>query len=147
MSFDPERARADFPILRTTVHGKPLVFLDSAARAQKPECVIEAVSDAYRTCYDNVERGVYELSVRATEMVERAREKVAAFLGVGDPQEVIFVRNATEAINLVAYSFGRQNVGPGDAAPHCDLSHASRNGGQVAVGKVDDLAIQDESNA
>ncbi len=123
MSFDPERARADFPILRTTVHGKPLVFLDSAASAQKPECVIEAVSDAYRTRYANVERGVYELSVRATEMVERAREKAATFLGVGDPHEVIFVRNATEAINLVAYSFGRQNVGPGDEVLITHMEH------------------------
>ena len=98
--LDVERVRKDFPILSTKVHGKPLVFLDSAASAQKPECVIQAVSDMYRLHYANVERGVYELSRRATEIVEETRRKVASFIGAGDPHEVIFVRNANEAINL-----------------------------------------------
>jgi cysteine desulfurase/selenocysteine lyase len=123
MSFDPRRARADFPILATRVHGKPLVFLDSAASAQKPECVIEAVSDTYRTRYANVERGVYELSLRATEAVEAARRKAAAFIGARDPHEVIFVRNATEAINLVAYSYGRTHVGAGDEVLITHMEH------------------------
>jgi cysteine desulfurase/selenocysteine lyase len=123
MSFDPRRARADFPILATRVHGKPLVFLDSAASAQKPECVIEAVSDTYRTRYANVERGVYELSLRATEAVEAARRKAAAFIGARDLHEVIFVRNATEAINLVAYSYGRTHVGAGDEVLITHMEH------------------------
>jgi cysteine desulfurase/selenocysteine lyase len=123
VSFDPRRARADFPILATRVHGKPLVFLDSAASAQKPECVIQAVSDTYRTRYANVERGVYELSLRATEAVEAARAKAAAFIGAPDPHEVICVRNATEAINLVAYSYGRRHVGPGDEVLVTHLEH------------------------
>jgi cysteine desulfurase/selenocysteine lyase len=123
MSFDPERARRDFPILSTEVHGKPLVFLDSAASAQKPECVIEAVSDMYRASYANVERGVYELSLRATQAVEGARAKAAAFIGARDPHEVIFVRNATEAINLVAYSYGRSKLGAGDEVLITHMEH------------------------
>jgi cysteine desulfurase/selenocysteine lyase len=123
MSFDPERARRDFPILSTEVHGKPLVFLDSAASAQKPECVIEAVSDMYRASYANVERGVYELSLRATQAVEGARAKAAAFIGAPDPHEVIFVRNATEAINLVAYSYGRSKLGAGDEVLITHMEH------------------------
>jgi cysteine desulfurase/selenocysteine lyase len=123
MSFDPRRVRQDFPILATRVRGKPLVFLDSAASAQKPERVIQAVSDTYRTRYANVERGVYELSLRATEAVEAARAKAAAFIGADDPHEVIFVRNATEAINLVAYSYGRHRVGPGDEVLVTHLEH------------------------
>ncbi len=123
MGFDPERVRRDFPILSTKVHGKPLVFLDSAASAQKPECVIQAVSDMYRASYANVERGVYELSVRATAVVEGAREKVARFIGASDAHEVIFVRNATEAINLVAYSYGRKHVGPGDEVLITHMEH------------------------
>ena len=87
MGFDPERVRADFPILATQVHGKPLVFLDSAASAQKPECVIQAVSDMYRASYANVERGVYELSVRATAVVEGVREKIARFIGAADEND------------------------------------------------------------
>jgi cysteine desulfurase/selenocysteine lyase len=123
MSFDPRRVRRDFPILSTKVHGRPLVFLDSAASAQKPECVIQAVADTYRTRYANVERGVYELSRRATEAVEAARAKVAAFIGAADPHEVIFVRNATEAINLVAYSYGRRHVGPSDEVLVTHMEH------------------------
>ena len=121
--FDPERVRKDFPILATEVHGKPLVFLDSAASAQKPECVIEAVSDTYRASYANVERGVYDLSMRATKKVDEAREKAAAFLGAPDPHEVIFVRNATEAINLVAYSYGRKHVAEGDEVLITHMEH------------------------
>ena len=156
MSFDPRRARADFPILATRVHGKPLVFLDSAASAQKPECVIEAVSDTYRTRYANVERGVYELSLRATEAVEAARRKAAAFIGARDPHEVIFVRNATEAINLVAYSYGRTHVGAGDEVLITHMEHhanivpwqmlCQERGAVLRVAPIDDrgeLRLQD----
>ena len=148
MTFDPERARADFPILSTSVHGKPLVFLDSAASAQKPNCVIEAVSDVYRSCYANVERGVYELSVRATEAVEAAREKTARLIGAPESREVIFVRNATEAINLVAHSYGRQNVGPGDEILITHMEHhanivpwqmlCEQTGARLRVAPIDD---------
>jgi cysteine desulfurase/selenocysteine lyase len=148
MSFDPERARADFPILSTSVHGKPLVFLDSAASAQKPNCVIEAVSDVYRSCYANVERGVYELSVRATQAVEAAREKTARFIAAPEPREVIFVRNATEAINLVAHSYGRRNVGPGDEILITHMEHhanivpwqmlCEQTGARLRVAPIDD---------
>ena len=122
-SFDAERVRKDFPILSVEVHGKPLVFLDSAASAQKPECVIQAVSDMYRLHYANVERGVYELSRQATEILDETRRKVADFIGAPDPHEVIFVRNATEGINLVAYSYGRQHVGEGDEVLITHMEH------------------------
>ncbi len=120
--FDPERARRDFPILHQTVHGKPLVFLDSAASAQKPRAVIDAVSGMYERDYANIHRGVYELSLRATEAVEGAREKVAAFLGA-EAREIVFVRNATEAINLVAYAWARRHVGEGDEILITEMEH------------------------
>jgi len=148
MSFDPERARRDFPILSTRAHGKPLVFLDSAASAQKPRCVIDAVSGVYETCYANVERGVYELSLRATEAVESARQRIASFIGAGESREVIFVRNATEAINLVAWSWGRRNVGPGDEILITHMEHhanivpwqmlCEETGARLRVAPIDD---------
>ncbi|HEY5656348.1 MAG TPA: cysteine desulfurase [Myxococcota bacterium] len=122
MTFDPERARKDFPILSQRVHGKPLVFLDSAASAQKPQPVIDAISHFYATDYANIHRGVYELSRRATEAVEEARRKVARFIGA-DPQEIVFVRNATEAINLVAATYGREHVREGDEVLITHMEH------------------------
>jgi cysteine desulfurase/selenocysteine lyase len=122
VSFDAESARKDFPILHQMVHGKPLIFLDSAASAQKPQAVIDAVSRMYSHDYANVHRRVYELSVRATEAVEGARDKVAAFIG-GDRRETIFVRNATEAINLVARSWGWENVNAGDEVLITHMEH------------------------
>jgi cysteine desulfurase/selenocysteine lyase len=122
MTFDAERARKDFPILSQTAHGKPLVFLDSAASAQKPQPVIDAISRFYATDYANIHRGVYELSVRATEAVEAARGKVARLLGA-DPQEIVFVRNATEAINLVAATYGREHVREGDEVLITHMEH------------------------
>jgi cysteine desulfurase/selenocysteine lyase len=122
MTFDAERARKDFPILSQTVHGKPLVFLDSAASAQKPQPVIDAVSHFYATDYANIDRGVYELSLRATEKVEGARGKVARFIGA-DPHEIVFVRNATEAINLVAATYGREHVREGDEVLITHMEH------------------------
>jgi len=122
MTFDAERARKDFPILSQTVHGKPLVFLDSAASAQKPQPVIDAISHFYATDYANIDRGVYELSLRATEKVEGARGKVARFIGA-DPHEIVFVRNATEAINLVAATYGREHVREGDEVLITHMEH------------------------
>jgi cysteine desulfurase/selenocysteine lyase len=122
VTFDAERARKDFPILHQMVHGKPLVFLDSAASAQKPQPVIDAISRFYATDYANIHRGVYDLSVRATEAVEDARRKVARFIGA-DPQEIVFVRNATEAINLVAATFGRKHVREGDEVLITHMEH------------------------
>jgi cysteine desulfurase/selenocysteine lyase len=122
VTFDAERARKDFPILSQTVHGKPLVFLDSAASAQKPQPVIDAISRFYAADYANVHRGVYELSLRATEAVEDARRTVARFIGA-DPQEIVFVRNATEAINLVAATYGRESVREGDEVLITHMEH------------------------
>ncbi len=104
----------DFPILSRKIGGKPLVYLDSAATSQKPKQVIDAIADYYKNHNANVHRGVHTLSVEATEMFEEARAKVAKFVGVLDPAEIVFVRNATEAINLVAYSWGRLNIEAGD---------------------------------
>lgn len=110
-----EQVCADFPILDVEVRpGVPLVYLDSAASSQKPRSVLAAMDDYYRTSHANVHRGLHYLSERATTAYEQARDKVARFIGVGDSAEIIFTRNATEAINLVAYSWGRANLRPGD---------------------------------
>ena len=124
-AFTPERARADFPIFGETPHGKPLVFLDSAASAQKPRAVIEAVRRCYETEYANIQRGVYYLSQRATENFEAAREKVRALVGAAESREIVFVRGATEAINLVAHSFVRARFEPGDEVVISHMEHHS----------------------
>ncbi len=113
-SYDLERIRADFPILSTSMRGKPLVYLDSAASAQKPRVVIDAIRDFYESGYANIHRGVYQLSADATLRYEGVRETVARFLGAPDPRGVVFVRNVTEAINLVAQSFARPRLARGD---------------------------------
>ncbi len=110
--LDVERIRADFPILHQTVHGKPLVFLDSAASSQKPIPVIEMMNEYYRTTHANVHRGIYQLSEQATALYEEARRKIAAFIGAASPKEIIFTRNTTEAINLVAYAWARGSWSP-----------------------------------
>ena len=112
--MDILKIRKDFPILARRINGKPLVYLDNAATSQKPKQVIEAIADYYRKHNANVHRGIHTLSVEATEMYEKARAKVAGFVGVEDPAEIIFVRNATEAINLVAYAWGRLNINKED---------------------------------
>ena len=124
-AFDPARVRADFPILDQKVHGKPLVFLDSAASSQKPRQVIDAMSRFYATDYANIHRGVYELSERATEAFEAAREKARSFLNAAEAREIVFVRGTTEAINLVAQTYGRRNVGPGDEVLITHMEHHS----------------------
>ena len=108
------KLRADFPIFEQVIHGKPLAFLDSAVTAQKPRQVLDAVRDFYETSYANVHRGVYTLSERATEAYEGARTKVAAFVNAPSSREIVFTRSATEGINLVAYAWGLDNLGPGD---------------------------------
>ncbi len=124
-AFDPARARADFPILDQKVHDKPLVFLDSAASSRKPRQVIDAMSRFYATDYANIHRGVYELSERATEAFEAAREKARSFLNAAEAREIVFVRGTTEAINLVAQTYGRRNVGPGDEVLITHMEHHS----------------------
>ena len=123
--FDPERARRDFPILAQQVNGQPLVFLDSAASAQKPRAVIEAMAHFYESDYANIHRGVYALSQRATAAFEGVREKVRAFLGAAETREIVFVRGTSEAINLVASSYGRQHVEAGDEVLITHLEHHS----------------------
>src|SRR3954453_20283938 len=112
--LDARKVRADFPLFEQTVHVKPLSFLDSAASSQKPRQMMEAMTNFYETSYANVHRGVYVLAERATAALEGSREKVRALINAPDAREVIFVRNATEAINLVAYAWGMSNLGPGD---------------------------------
>ena len=122
--LDGARLRADFPVFeRPHRSGKPLSFLDSAASAPKPRAVIDAVADAYGHHYANVHRGIYELSEDATARFEDARRAMARFVGAPSEREVVFVRNATEAINLVAYSWGRSNVGPGDLILSTEMEH------------------------
>ncbi len=123
--FDPERARADFPILRQKIHGRPLVYLDNAATSQKPQRVIDAVSNFYSTTNANVHRGVHALSERATEQFELAREKLRAFINAPKVEEIVFVRGATEAINLVAQTFGRSRLRPGDEILISAMEHHS----------------------
>jgi len=123
--LDARAIRADFPIFEQLIHGKPLAFLDSAASAQKPRQMLEAMSDFYTTSYANVHRGVYVLAERATAALESSREKVRALFNAPDAREIIFVRNATEAINLVAYSWGLSNLGPGDVVVVSELEHHS----------------------
>jgi cysteine desulfurase / selenocysteine lyase len=112
--YDVERVRRDFPILATRVHGRPLVYLDTAASAQKPRAVIDAIREHYEADYANIHRGVYELSQRASAKHDEARRKVQRFVNAADWREIVFVRNATEGINLVAQSFMRPRLRPGD---------------------------------
>ncbi len=122
-AIDIEAVRKDFPTLEQTQAGRRLVFLDSAASSQRPRQVIEAMSELYLHDYANVHRGVYQLAERATKQFESARQLVAQFIGAPSPAEVIFTKNATEAINLVAGSWGRANLGPGDAIVLSLLEH------------------------
>jgi cysteine desulfurase / selenocysteine lyase len=121
--LDAHKLRADFPIFEQQFHGKPLAFLDSAASSQKPRYVLDAMTHFYETSYANVHRGVYQLAERATEALEHARERCRAFVNASAAHEIIFVRNATEAINLVAYSWGLANLGRGDVVLVTELEH------------------------
>ena len=123
MSFDVHRIRQDFPILSQPQHGKPLVFLDSGASAQKPRAVIDAMTRCMETAYANVHRGAYRLSEVATDAYEAARGAVARFINAPDAREVVFTRNSTEAINLVAHSWGRGVMRPDQAVLISELEH------------------------
>jgi cysteine desulfurase/selenocysteine lyase len=120
-----ERIRADFPILARQVHGKPLVYLDNAATSQKPESVIETLDDYYRRYNANIHRGVHTLAEEATAAYEGARRKVGRFINAYSPREVVFVRNTTEAINLVALTWGRNNLSEGDVIILSVMEHHS----------------------
>jgi len=148
LKLDAHKLRTDFPIFEQTFHGKPLAFLDSAASSQKPRQVLDAMTHFYETSYANVHRGVYELAERATQGLEDAREKARAFVNASSAREIIFVRNATEALNLVAYSWGLNNLGPGDLVLVTELEHhsnfvpwqyvARRTGAELALIPLDD---------
>ena len=147
-TYDVAKVRAEFPILRETVHGKPLVYLDSAASGQKPQAVIDAESGVYEHAYSNVHRGVHTLSMKATDLYEGARAKVRDFLGARDVKEIVFVRGTTEGINLVAQTYGRKHVGAGDEVLISALEHHSNivpwqmlcdeKGARLVVAPIDD---------
>jgi cysteine desulfurase/selenocysteine lyase len=122
-ALDALRVRKDFPVFERDTHGRRLAYLDTAASAQKPRAVIETVASFYAHEYANIHRGVYELSAVSTRRYEAARERVRRFLGAAEAREIVFVRNTTEAINLVAASYGRTHVGPGDEVLITALEH------------------------
>jgi len=146
--LDARSVRADFPIFEHPVHGKPLAYLDSAASAQKPRQVLEAMRDFYETSYANIHRGVYDLAERSTDAYEGAREKVRAFVNAPSAREIVFTRNVTAALNTVAYGWGLDNLGPGDLVLATEMEHhsnfvpwqyiAGRTGAEFAVVPVDD---------
>ena len=123
--LDAAAIRRDFPVLDQTVHGKPLVYLDNAATSQKPASVIETIVRYYESYNSNVHRGIHALSVEATERYEAARRKIAAFVGAGSEQEIVFTKNSTEAINLVAHSWARKFLKPGDEIIVTETEHHS----------------------
>jgi cysteine desulfurase/selenocysteine lyase len=147
-ALDAQKLRADFPIFEQRIHGKPLAYLDSAASSQKPRQVLDAIRDFYETSYANVHRGVYLLSERATEAYEGARETAREFINAPAAREVIFTRSATESINLVAYAWGLDNLGPGDVVLVTELEHhsnfvpwqyiATRTGAEFRLLPIDD---------
>jgi cysteine desulfurase/selenocysteine lyase len=147
-TLDVTRLRADFPILGTTVHGKPLVYLDNAATSQKPRAVLDAERTYYETMNANVHRGVHTLSERATEAYEGARGRIARFLGARDAAQVVWTRGTTEAVNLVAWSFVRPRLAKGDAIVVTQLEHHSNivpwqllceeTGARLLVAPIDD---------
>ncbi|MCB8839872.1 cysteine desulfurase [Aurantimonas sp. VKM B-3413] len=124
-SYDVETIRADFPILSKEVYGKPLVYLDNGASAQKPKAVLDTIMRAYAEDYANVHRGLHYLSNRSTEAYEAARGKLAAFLNAASAEEIVFTRSATEAINLVAYGWGMNEIGEGDEIVLTLMEHHS----------------------
>jgi cysteine desulfurase/selenocysteine lyase len=153
--LDARTLRRDFPIFEQDVHGKPLAYLDSANSSQKPRQVLEAMDTFYETSYANVHRAVHLLGERATAGLEHARERVRALLNAPDVREIVFVRNATEALNLVAYSWGLNNLGPGDAVVVTELEHhsnfvpwqyiAGRQGAEFLMVPIDDNGDPDLS--
>jgi cysteine desulfurase / selenocysteine lyase len=157
--FDVARVRADFPLLRREVHGRPLVYLDNAATTQKPQVVIDAITRYYVELNSNVHRGVHFLSEVASEAYEGARRKIAAFVNAPDARSIVFTRNATEGINLVAHAFGRSRVGRGDEILISAMEHHSNivpwqllceeRGARLRVAPIDDRGelLMDELEA
>src|SRR4030043_133313 len=123
--LDLKKVRSDFPILNRKVHGKSLIYFDNAATSQKPRQVIETISNYYESYNANVHRGVHKLSEEATEAFEAARKKVTNFVNAGDSRQIVFTANATEAINLVAYSWARKNIKKGDEILLTQMEHHS----------------------
>src|SRR5689334_24253417 len=121
--LDPAVLRRDFPILQQEINGHPLTYLDSASSSQKPQVVIDAVDTYYSEYNANVHRGIYTIGEKATAHYERARATVGRFINAPDSHEIVFTRNATEAINLVAYSWGRRNIARGDAIVLTEMEH------------------------
>jgi cysteine desulfurase / selenocysteine lyase len=140
--IDPARIKKDFPILERLVHGKRLVYLDSAASSQKPASVIEAMSRYYETTHANVHRGVYALAEEATRLFEDGRAQVARFIGAPSTNEVVFTKNVTEAINLVAYSWGRANLHPGDVVVLTEMEHHSNLVPWLALASERDVQLR-----
>jgi cysteine desulfurase/selenocysteine lyase len=145
--LDARKLRADFPIFEQLIHGQPLAYLDSAASSQKPRQVLDAMREFYETSYANIHRGVYDLGERATEAYEGAREKVREFVNAESTREIVFTRNVTAALNLVAYAWGLDNLGPGDVVLVTEMEHhsnfvpwqymAKRTGAELAAIPVD----------
>ncbi|MFM2136223.1 MAG: hypothetical protein RL021_1623 [Bacteroidota bacterium] len=151
--FDVDRLRADFPVLHQTAYGKPLVYLDNAATSQKPECVIRALSDYYSTYNANIHRGVHYLSQKASQAFDDTRVKVRDFIHAASEREIVFVRGTTEAINLVASSWGRTNLRAGDVVLVTAMEHHSNivpwqlvcaeKGAEVVPAPMDDRGMLD----
>ena len=147
--LDAQKLRADFAVFEELVNGKPVAYLDSASSTQKPRQVLDAMREFYEHSYANVHRGVYTLAERATAGYEGAREKVRAYINAPSSREVIFTRSATEALNLVAYAWGLENLGPGDVVVITELEHhanfvpwqfiAKKTGAEFAHIPIDDL--------
>lgn len=123
--LDYKKIKMDFPVLQTTMNGKPLVYLDSAASSQKPQAVIDAISGFYRNGYANIHRGVYRLSYEATELFEATREKVREFLNARYPEEILFTRNTTESLNLIAYAYAMNTLQEGEEIVVSEMEHHS----------------------
>jgi cysteine desulfurase / selenocysteine lyase len=148
LGFDVARARADFPILARTINGKPLAYLDNAATTQKPQAVLDAIASYYTNINANVHRGVHELSARATDAYEAGRERVRQYFKAGSVHEIVFTRNATEGINLVAFTFARPRLKPGDEVLISAMEHHSNivpwqlvceaTGAHLKVAPIDD---------
>ncbi len=140
--LDVGAIRRDFPILNERVQGKPVVFLDSAASSQKPAQVTQAMDQVYRRTYANVHRGVYTFSEQSTDLYDQARAKIARFIGAPAPENIVFVRNATEALNLVAYSYGRSALKAGDEVLITELEHHANFVPWMVLAKERDLALK-----
>ena len=148
LRFDVESVRRDFPALHQNVNGKPLIWFDNAATTHKPQSVIDATSQFYRRDNSNIHRAAHALAARSSDLFEGGREKVRQFIGAGDTKEIVFVRGTTEAINLVAQTFGRANIGAGDEIVLTTMEHhanivpwqmlAQQTGAVIRVAPIND---------